>query len=171
MLFTSYRDLLAVAARLEPNYRAAGRRCLIQESGVSRSELAEQLRRAGNGVLFGTESFWTGIDVPGDALSQVIITRLPFEPPNHPVAQARAEWVAAEGGNPFAQLALPEALGKFRQGIGRLIRSKTDRGIVTILDPRVLTKAYGREFIACLPTPAFERLTRADRETIFRPFI
>lgn len=171
VLFTSYRDLLAVAARLEPDYRAAGRRCLIQESGVSRSELAEQLRRAGNGVLFGTESFWTGIDVPGDALSQVIITRLPFEPPNHPVAQARAEWVAAEGGNPFAQLALPEALGKFRQGIGRLIRSKTDRGIVTILDPRVLTKAYGREFIACLPAPAFERLTRADRETIFRPFI
>lgn len=171
VLFTSYRDLLAVAARLEPDYRAAGRKCLIQEAGVSRSELAEQLRKAGNGVLFGTESFWTGIDVPGDALSQVIITRLPFEPPNHPVAQARAEWIASEGGNPFAQLALPEALGKFRQGIGRLIRSKTDRGVVTILDPRVLTKAYGREFIASLPTPNFERLTRADRDRIFRPFI
>lgn len=171
VLFTSYRDLLTVAARLEPDYRAAGRKCLIQEAGVSRSDLAEQLRRAGNGVLFGTESFWTGIDVPGDALSQVIITRLPFEPPNHPVAQARAEWVASEGGNPFAQLALPEALGKFRQGVGRLIRSKTDRGVVTILDPRVVTKNYGREFIACLPTQNFERLTRADRERIFRPFI
>lgn len=171
VLFTSYRDLLAVAARLEPDYRAAGRQCLVQEAGVSRSELAERLRQAGNGVLFGTESFWTGIDVPGDALAQVIITRLPFEPPNHPVAQARAEWVASEGGNPFAQLALPEALGKFRQGIGRLIRSKTDRGVITILDPRVLTKAYGREFIASLPTPTFERLTRADRDRIFRPFI
>ncbi len=171
VLFTSYRDLLAVSARLEPDYRAAGRKCLVQESGVSRSELAEKLRQAGNGVLFGTESFWTGIDVPGDALSQVIITRLPFEPPNHPVAQARAEWVASEGGNPFAQLALPEALGKFRQGIGRLIRSKTDRGIITILDPRMLTKAYGREFIASLPTANYERLTRTDRERIFRPFI
>lgn len=171
VLFTSYRDLLAVSARLEPDYRAAGRKCLVQESGVSRSELAEKLRQAGNGVLFGTESFWTGIDVPGDALSQVIITRLPFEPPNHPVAQARTEWVASEGGNPFAQLALPEALGKFRQGIGRLIRSKTDRGIITILDPRMLTKAYGREFIASLPTANYERLTRTDRERIFRPFI
>jgi ATP-dependent DNA helicase DinG len=171
VLFTSYRDLLAVAARLEPDYRAAKRACFIQEAGVSRSALAEQLRQAGNGILFGTESFWTGIDVPGDALAQVIITRLPFEPPTHPVAQARAEWVASEGGNPFAQLALPEALGKFRQGIGRLIRSKTDRGVITILDPRVLTKAYGREFIASLPTPHYERLTRADRAEIFRPFI
>ncbi|MBA3848797.1 MAG: helicase [Opitutus sp.] len=171
VLFTSHRDLQALARRLEADYRKANRPLLVQEAGVSRSALAERLRRAGNGVLFGTESFWTGIDVPGDALSQVVITRLPFEPPNHPVAQARAEWVASEGGNPFAQLALPEALGKFRQGIGRLIRNKTDRGIVTILDPRVLTKAYGREFVACLPQPEFERLNRANREEIFRPFI
>lgn len=171
VLFTSYRDLLDVSRRLARDYADAGRPMLVQEAGVSRSELAERLRGAGNAVLFGTESFWTGIDIPGPALSQVIITRLPFEPPNHPVAQARAEWVASEGGNPFAQLALPEALGKFRQGVGRLIRSKTDRGIITLLDPRVLTKAYGREFVASLPTPHFERMTRADRETVFRPFI
>lgn len=171
VLFTSYRDLHDVAGRLAGDYRAAGRPLLVQEAGVSRSDLAERLRQAGNGVLFGTESFWTGIDVPGSALAQVIITRLPFEPPNHPVAQARAEWVASEGGNPFVQLALPEALGKFRQGIGRLIRSKTDRGVVTVLDPRVLTKAYGREFVACLPQPEFERLTRANRAEVFRPFI
>lgn len=170
VLFTSYRDLQEVARRLGQDYQDAGRPLLVQEAGVSRSALAEKLRETGNGVLFGTESFWTGIDVPGDALAQVIITRLPFEPPNHPVAQARAEWVAAEGGNPFAQLTLPDALGKFRQGIGRLIRSKTDRGVVTILDPRVLTKAYGREFVACLPTTEFERLTRANRDEIFRPF-
>ncbi|MBA4136369.1 MAG: helicase [Opitutus sp.] len=171
VLFTSYRDLQDVAGRLAADYRTAGRPLLVQEAGVSRSDLAERLRQAGNGVLFGTESFWTGIDVPGNALAQVIITRLPFEPPNHPVAQARAEWIASEGGNPFAQLALPEALGKFRQGIGRLIRSKTDRGVVTILDPRVLTKAYGREFVACLPNPQFERLTRANRAETFRPFV
>ena len=170
VLFTSYRDLQEIARRLAPDYQQAGRPLLVQEAGVSRSALAESLRQAGNGVLFGTESFWTGIDVPGDALAQVVITRLPFEPPNHPVAQARAEWVASEGGNPFAQLALPDALGKFRQGIGRLIRSKTDRGVVTVLDPRVLTKPYGREFVACLPTPAFERLTRANRDEVFRPF-
>ena len=171
VLFTSYRDLLAVAARLESDYRDAGRECLVQSAGVSRSDLAEKFRAAGNAVLFGTESFWTGIDVPGAALSQVIITRLPFEPPNHPVAQARAEWVASEGENPFAQITLPDALGKFRQGIGRLIRSKTDRGVITILDARVLTKAYGREFVASLPTEHFERMTRADRDSVFRPFI
>lgn len=171
VLFTSYRDLASVAARLETDYRQAGRKCLVQEAGVSRSDLAQQLREAGNAVLFGTESFWTGIDVPGPALSQVIITRLPFEPPNHPVAQARAEWVASEGGNPFSQLALPEALGKFRQGVGRLIRTRTDRGVVTILDPRILTKAYGREFVASLPTTRYERLTRENRDTVFRPFI
>jgi ATP-dependent DNA helicase DinG len=170
VLFTSYRDLLAVAAKLEPEYREAGRPCLIQETGASRSALAGRLREAGNAVLFGTESFWTGIDVPGAALSQVIITRLPFEPPTHPVAQARAEWVESEGGNPFAQISLPDALGKFRQGVGRLIRSKTDQGVVTILDPRVLTKAYGREFVASLPTLHFRKMTRADRGTIFHPF-
>lgn len=170
VLFTSYRDLQEVSRRLTADYRDAGRACLVQEAGVSRSELAERLRTAGNGVLFGTESFWTGIDVPGAALSQVVITRLPFEPPNHPVAQARAEWVTAQGGNAFAQLALPDALGKFRQGVGRLIRNKMDRGVVTVLDPRVLTKAYGREFIASLPTMQFERLTRENREDAFRPF-
>ncbi|MDP2138765.1 MAG: helicase C-terminal domain-containing protein [Candidatus Didemnitutus sp.] len=171
VLFTSYRDLQEVAQRLEKDYREAGRVCLTQTAGVSRSDLAERLRQAGTGVLFGTESFWTGIDVPGASLSQVIITRLPFEPPNHPVAQARAEWITSEGGNPFSQLALPEALGKFRQGIGRLIRNKTDCGVVTILDPRVLTKAYGREFIACLPTQNLERMTRDNRADVFRPFI
>ncbi|MDP1579010.1 MAG: helicase C-terminal domain-containing protein, partial [Candidatus Didemnitutus sp.] len=171
VLFTSYRDLQEVATRLAEDYKAAGRACLMQAAGASRSNLAERLRQAGNAVLFGTESFWTGIDVPGAALSQVVITRLPFDPPNHPVAEARAEWVSAEGGNPFAQLALPEAVSKFRQGIGRLIRSRTDCGVVTILDPRVLTKAYGREFIASLPTSRYERMTRDDRETVFRPFI
>ncbi len=171
VLFTSFRDLQEVARRIAPDCADAGRPLLVQEAGRSRSELAAQLRQAGNAVLLGTESFWTGIDVPGPALSQVVITRLPFEPPNHPVAQARAEWVASEGGNPFSQLALPEALGRFRQGVGRLIRSKSDRGVVTILDPRLLTKPYGPDFVACLPNPAVTRLTRADRAAAFRPFI
>jgi ATP-dependent DNA helicase DinG len=128
------------------------------------------LRKAGNGVLFGTDSFWTGVDVPGRALSQVVITRLPFDPPTHPIAEARAEWVEAKGGSAFGEIMLPEALIKFRQGIGRLIRAHSDHGVVTILDPRVLTKAYGREFIAALPHPRFTRMSRADRAEIFRPF-
>lgn len=170
VLFTSYRDLTAVAQRLGPAYAEAGRIFLTQQTGSSRSQLADALRRAGNGVLFGTESFWTGIDIPGPALSQVIITRLPFEPPHHPVTQARAEWIESEGGNAFAELMLPEALGRFRQGVGRLIRSHTDRGIITLLDPRILTKPYGRDFLACLPQPRYQRITAADRETVFRPF-
>jgi ATP-dependent DNA helicase DinG len=170
VLFTSYRDLGQVAARLEADYREAGRTFLTQQNGAARSQLAQQLRDAGNGVLFGTESFWTGIDIPGPALSQVVITRLPFEPPHHPITQARAEWIESEGGNAFAQLMLPEALGRFRQGVGRLIRSHKDRGLVTILDPRLLSKPYGRDFLACLPQPKFTRMTRTDRETVFRPF-
>lgn len=170
VLFTSYRDLQAVAARLAPDYAAAGRPCFTQEAGVAPATLIARLRTAGNGVLFGTDSFWTGIDVPGPALAQVVITRLPFEPPTHPVAEARAEWVAARGENPFVHLALPEALGKFRQGVGRLIRSHADRGVITILDPRILTKSYGRDFLASLPHPAHARLTREDRAAVFRPF-
>lgn len=171
VLFTSFRDLQEVALRLAPACAEAGRPLLVQETGRSRTELVARLRRAGNAILLGTESFWTGIDVPGPSLSQVIITRLPFEPPNHPVAQARAEWVASEGGNPFAMLALPEALRRFRQGIGRLIRSRSDQGVVTILDARILTKPYGPDFVACLPHPAITRLTRADRSAVFRPFV
>lgn len=170
VLFTSYRDLQAVAARLAPDYAAAGRPCFAQEAGVAPATLTARLRAAGNGVLFGTDSFWTGIDVPGPALSQVVITRLPFEPPTHPVAEARAEWIAAQGENPFVRLALPEALGKFRQGVGRLIRGHADRGVITILDPRILTKFYGRDFLASLPHPRHTRLTRKDRATVFRPF-
>jgi ATP-dependent DNA helicase DinG len=124
----------------------------------------------GNAVLFGTDSFWTGVDVPGNALSQVIITRLPFDPPTHPVTEAKCDHIRDGGGNPFNELTLPDALIKFRQGVGRLIRSKTDRGLVTILDARVLAKAYGREFIACLPVQEFERLDRKNREHVFRPF-
>jgi ATP-dependent DNA helicase DinG len=170
VLFTSYLDMKNAAAALAADYAAAGRPLLVQGEGASRTELTRMLRQAGNGVLFGTDSFWTGVDVPGRALSQVVITRLPFDPPTHPIAEARAEWVEAKGGNAFAEIMLPEALIKFRQGAGRLIRSHADHGVVTILDPRVLTKTYGREFIAALPRPEFERMTRADREEIFRPF-
>lgn len=170
VLFTSYADMKAVAAALEPELAEARRPFFMQGRDVSRTELARQLRAAGNGVLFGTDSFWTGIDVPGDALAQVIITRLPFEMPTHPVLEARAERVREDGGEPFNELTLPDALTKFRQGVGRLIRTASDRGVVTILDSRVVQKAYGRLFLGCLPVTEHSRMTRANREEVFLPF-
>ena len=170
VLFTSYTDMRAVALELEPVWHKAHRPFLMQGADLSRTELAHQMRSLGNAVLFGTDSFWTGVDVPGAALSQVIITRLPFDPPTHPITEAKCEHIRDNGGNPFNELTLPDALIKFRQGIGRLIRSKTDRGTITILDSRVLAKTYGREFLASLPTAAYERLDRKNRENTFRPF-
>jgi ATP-dependent DNA helicase DinG len=170
VLFTSYTDMRAVATVLEPEFRAAQRPFFMQGEALSRTELAHQMRELGNAVLFGTDSFWTGVDVPGDALAQVIVTRLPFDPPTHPVTEAKCEHIRDEGGNPFNELTLPDALIKFRQGIGRLIRTKTDRGLVTILDSRVFAKSYGRLFLASLPHPEFVRLTRENREMQFRSF-
>jgi ATP-dependent DNA helicase DinG len=110
------------------------------------------------------------VDVPGDALAQVIITRLPFDPPTHPITEARCDHIRDRGGNPFNELTLPDALIKFRQGIGRLIRTATDRGLVTILDSRVLAKSYGRLFVECLPQRDFTTLTRETRKEKFHPF-
>jgi ATP-dependent DNA helicase DinG len=170
VLFTSYTDMRAIATTLEPIYRAAGRPFLMQGGELSRTELARQMRELGNAVLFGTDSFWTGVDVPGDALTQVIITRLPFDPPTDPITEARCDFIRNRGDNPFNELTLPEALMKFRQGVGRLIRTATDRGLITILDSRVRAKTYGRLFIDSLPQPEFTVLTRETRADQFRPF-
>jgi ATP-dependent DNA helicase DinG len=171
VLFTSYHDLRRCAEALEPAYKKARRPFYLQGGDASRTELTRRMRTEGNAILFGTDSFWTGVDVPGDALSQVVITRLPFDVPTHPVAQARAEWIREHDGNPFNDLTLPDALVKFRQGIGRLIRTQTDRGLITILDSRVVAKNYGRLFLECLPKRDYERLTRETRETRFKPFV
>lgn len=170
VLFTSYTDMRAIATALEPRFAAARRPFLMQGAELSRTELAKQMRGLGNAVLFGTDSFWTGVDVPGDALAQVIITRLPFDPPTHPITEARCDHIRDNGGNPFNELTLPDALIKFRQGIGRLIRTATDRGLVTLLDSRVLAKTYGRLFVDCLPQPEFSILTRETRNEKFHPF-
>ncbi|MEO6005279.1 MAG: helicase C-terminal domain-containing protein [Opitutus sp.] len=170
VLFTSYTDMRAVANTLETHYRDTQRPFMMQGADLSRTELANQMRELGNAVLFGTDSFWTGVDVPGNALSQVIITRLPFDPPTHPITEAKCDHIRDRNGNPFNELTLPDALIKFRQGIGRLIRTASDRGIVTLLDSRVLQKTYGRLFLDCLPNPEFTRITRADREERFHPF-
>ncbi len=171
VLFTSYFDMKQVAEALEPIYDGAHRPFFMQGRDYSRTELARRLREVGNGILFGTDSFWTGIDVPGDALSQVIITRLPFEVPTHPILEARTEWIRERGGNPFNELTLPDALIQFRQGVGRLIRTAKDRGVITILDSRVVQKPYGRLFLECLPQKHNVRINRENRIERFQPFV
>lgn len=167
-LFTSYSDLRAVGELLEGHFNKTGRELLMQGQGLSRAELKERFMEAGDAVLFGTESFWTGFDAPGRALSQVIITRLPFDVPTHPVLEARAEWIRSQGGSPFAEMTLPDAVMRFRQGVGRLLRKADDRGRLVILDSRILHKEYGRHFLAALPKPVFQRFTRSERYETLR---
>ena len=107
-------------------------------------------------MLFGADSFWQGVDVPGEALSNVIIVRLPFAVPDQPLLAGRLEQIREQGGNPFADYQLPSAILKFKQGFGRLIRTRNDTGIVVILDSRIATKPYGRQFLAAIPQCTIE---------------
>ncbi|HEX2746977.1 MAG TPA: helicase C-terminal domain-containing protein, partial [Verrucomicrobiales bacterium] len=151
VLFTSYKLMESLASRLEPWMRLQTWDLLVQGKGKPRHQLLADFKESVSSVLFGTESFWTGVDVPGEALSNVIITRLPFAVPDHPLTAARIEYIEDRGGNSFIEYSVPEAVLKLRQGIGRLIRTRKDRGIAVILDPRVLTKAYGKAFLDALP--------------------
>ena len=151
ILCTSYEICRALAHGLRERISDASRKILVQGEDFSRQELIARFVAAGNAVLIGTSSFWTGIDVPGAALSQVIITRLPFANPREPLVEARGEWIAENGGKPFFEMSVPDAVLQFRQGIGRLIRKASDRGRIVILDSRMLNKTYGKRFLAALP--------------------
>ncbi|MGB8342561.1 MAG: helicase C-terminal domain-containing protein [Chthoniobacterales bacterium] len=151
VLFTSYRAMQQLASEMEDFFLRQKMNLLVQGKGAPRSQLLEQFKNTPRSVLFGTDSFWMGVDVPGAALSNVIITRLPFAVPDHPLIEAKLELIQARGGDAFTEFSLPEAILKFRQGVGRLIRTKSDHGIVVILDNRVVTKTYGRAFLKALP--------------------
>lgn len=158
VLFTSYRTMQAVAQKMQSFFDRKQWQLLVQGETLSRTRMLEAFRSGKPSVLFGTESFWTGVDIPGEALSNVIITRLPFATPDQPLIEAKLEQITRSGGNAFGEYSLPEAILKLRQGVGRLIRNKNDHGIVAILDSRMVNKFYGKAFLQALPACNMEVL-------------
>ena len=150
ILFTSYQSLQSAWLAAHPALQSLGIRCLKQGDD-DRTRLLQTFLADTHSVLFATDSFWEGVDAPGDTLRLVILCRLPFRTPNDPVFEARREAVEQNGGNPFMELSLPEAVMKFKQGFGRLMRRSSDRGVVAVLDARLIKKQYGVHFLQSLP--------------------
>src|SRR6185503_15870342 len=158
VLFTSHKDVRAMASELRA--RGADRRWPLLVHGEElRDQLLARFRDSGRAVLLGTASFWEGVDVPGDALRALLIAKLPFRVPTEPITAAHCEAIVAQGGDPFVEYMLPHAALRLKQGFGRLIRSGTDRGVVVIADPRIVTKGYGRGLVEALP-PARRKVGR-----------
>jgi DNA polymerase-3 subunit epsilon/ATP-dependent DNA helicase DinG len=157
-LFTSYAQLRKSSAAITQPLSEAGITVYEQGSGASTNALLETFRGEEKAVLLGTRAFWEGVDIPGQALSVLVIVRLPFDVPSDPIVAARSETFE----DPFSEYSMPEAILRFRQGFGRLIRTQSDRGVVVILDKRLITKKYGRMFIDSLPACTVQQATMAE---------
>jgi ATP-dependent DNA helicase DinG len=167
VLFTSHRALQRAAQLLRERWATLTDFPLLVQGEAPREQLLRRFRESGNAVLLGTSSFWEGVDVKGDALRLVIIEKLPFASPDDALTKARIEHLKAQGGNAFREYQLPEAALALKQGVGRLIRSETDRGVVVICDPRLVDKPYGRVFRASLPPMPVTRVA-LDAEKFLR---
>jgi len=169
VLFTSHRMLRSVYGPLKEALEPVGIAVLGQGlDGGSRSRLTAKFVKEPASVLLGTSSYWEGVDLPGDALTCLAIVRLPFQPPNHPVTEAKSEKLQAENKNPFMKLSLPQAVIKFKQGFGRLVRTTTDKGIVILYDTRVIDTNYGKYFLYSLPGPKMEHLPASSMPSRIR---
>ncbi|MBI2886886.1 MAG: hypothetical protein HYY02_06725, partial [Chloroflexi bacterium] len=167
VLFTSYAGLHAAHRALTQLLEPKGIRVLAQGVSGSAHQLLERLRQDAGTVLLGTSTFWEGVDVVGEALSLLVITRLPFSVPTEPVFAARSEGFE----DPFREYAVPQAVLRFRQGFGRLIRSKTDRGVAVVLDPRVANKSYGAAFLDSLPPVTLKRCTLREASRLLASWL
>jgi ATP-dependent DNA helicase DinG len=159
-LFTSYANMERTAAQLE----ARGRWSLIVQGEGSKAALVERFKQTPEALLLGTTSFWHGVDVPGEALSLVVVDKLPFDVPNDPLVAARIERIRDAGGNPFMEYQVPLAVLELKQGLGRLLRRETDRGILAVMDPRLTSRRYGKIFLRSLPPFPVVHSVEATRE-------
>lgn len=158
ILFTSHEMLRGVYQLIKESGFLEDYMLIAQGiTSGSNTRLTRSFQRFEKAILLGTSSFWEGVDIPGEDLSCLIIVRLPFSPPDEPVFAAKSEWLQARGENPFLQLALPEAILRFKQGFGRLVRSGEDRGIIIVFDRRIVTKSYGKAFLQSIPQVPIQR--------------